>query len=128
MAGPTIDGSPTEVVRAFWAAFRSGDVQHAFGYWSADAVWRLTGRHARAGDYTPSDYAEMLAAFSAEFPEYSGEFLNARNLGELALFDVRSRNGPGPGESQGILIYRVRRGLIEEGWAIAANHGGRYPF
>ena len=128
MAGSTIDHSPTEVVRAFWAAYRSGDVRGAFGFWSADAVWRLTGRHARVGDYTPGDYAEMLAAFSAEYPEYSGEFLNARTLGELALFEVRSRNGPAPGESQGIIIYRVRNGLILEGWAIPASHGGRYPF
>lgn len=129
MAGwPTVDRSPTEVVRAFWDAYRRGDVGEAFGFWSADAVWRLTGRHARAGDYTPSDYAQMLAAFTAEFPDYSGEFLNARNLGELALFDVRSRNGPAPGESLGIIVYRVLNGLIVEGWAIPANHRGRYPF
>lgn len=128
MAGATIDRTPTGVVKAFWAAFRSGDVQKAFGHWSSDAVWRLTGRHPRAGDYTPNDYAQMLAAFSGEFPEYSGEFLNARNLGELAIFDVRSRGGPAPGESQGIIIYRVRDGLIVEGWAVPANHGGHYPF
>lgn len=118
----------TEVVVMFFKQFRAGNTQAAFKCWSPDGVWHVMGRSSRAGDYSLPEYLTMCAQWYVDYPHYTAEFGAISSMGELAFFNIRSKNGEAPGETEGMMLYRVVDGLITEGWAIPARHGDRYTF
>jgi len=125
---PPIERTAVEVVTAFFAHLRAGNEQFALACWAPGALWHVTGRSAFARDYSPAEYLTMCRRWMAEYPTYRAEFGAFDSVGELAFFAIRSRNGEAPGETQGMMLYRVVDGLITEGWAIAAQYGDRYTF
>jgi hypothetical protein len=120
--------TPIEAVAAFFTHLRAGNFELAVKCWAPGALWHVTGRSRRAGDYSLEDYLAMCGQWSVEYPNYVAEFGAFSSCGELAFFSIRSRNGEAPGETQGMMLYRVVDGLITEGWAVPANHGDRYTF
>ncbi len=70
----------------------------------------------------------MLTEWYRTYPASANQLSEPTLVGELVFFTVKSRNGEAPGESEGMIIYRVVDGLIAEGWSIPANHGGRMAF
>jgi SnoaL-like domain len=119
---------PTEVVATFFKLLRAGNTEQALRCWSPDGVWHVTGKSTRAGDYSLSEYLAMCAQWYVDYPRYVAEFGALDGMGELAFFPLRSQHGEAPGETEGMMLYRVIDGLITEGWAIPANHGDRYTF
>ena len=77
---------------------------------------------------SPADYQAMGLEWYERFPDYAFESGPIAELGELAYFILRSRKGEAPGETSGLMIYRVVDGVIVEGWALPAEHGGRFAF
>ena len=88
----------------------------------------MTGRSARAGHYSLTDYLALCRQWYVDFPNYQADVGELTEVGELAFFSVRSRDGEAPGETEGLMLYRVVDGLIMEGWAIPARHGDQYTF
>ena len=115
-------------MRAFFDHLSAGDRAAALDCWWPGAVWRVTGRSAWAGDYTPEEYLAMGAQWYASYPDYTYKFGRVSEAGELAYFFVRSQGGEAPGEAEGMMIYRVVDGRIVEGWAIPATGGGDFGF
>jgi hypothetical protein len=120
--------TPAEAVATFFKHLRAGSVDLALKCWAPGALWHVTGRSSRAGDYSPGDYLVMCRQWYVDYPKYAAEFGAFSSFGELAFFSIRSRNGEAPGETQGMMLYRVVDGLIAEGWAIPAQHADRYTF
>jgi SnoaL-like domain len=124
----TEHAQPAEAVAKFFEHLQAGNADLALKSWAPGAVWHVTGRSSRARDYSPTDYLAMCGRWYAEYPGYRAEFGNLNAIGELAFFTIRSQNGEAPGETEGMMLYRVVDGLITEGWAIPAKYGDRYTF
>ncbi len=123
----TTSVSPVEVVQSMWASLTRGDVAGFRARWTEDAVWHLTGTHARARDYDIDAYLAMLAEWFAAYPRYAGEFLEWQTIGnELVYVATRSTAGEAPGTAGGLIVYRVVGGRITEGWGIPSD--ARYGF
>ena len=120
--------TPNAVVETFFKHLRAGNTELALKCWSQDGVWHITGKSCRARDYSIAEYLPMCAQWYIDYPQYSAEFGALSSIGELAFFSIRSKHGEAPGETEGIMLYRVVDGLITEGWAIPARHGNRYTF
>jgi predicted SnoaL-like aldol condensation-catalyzing enzyme len=115
-------------VRAFFDHLLAGESERALECWAANSVWHITGGSVWAGDYSPAEYLAMGSQWYVKYPDYNYKMTSLREIGELTFFSIRSRGGEAAGEAEGMMIYRVADGLIVEGWAIPASHGGRYSF
>lgn len=71
----------------------------------------------------------MLVRWFDDHPDYAAEFTDFRAHGaEGVVVHLRTQNGAAPGTASGLIIYRVRDGLIAEGWAVPTFEDGRFPF
>jgi predicted SnoaL-like aldol condensation-catalyzing enzyme len=119
---------PAETVNAFFELMRSGNMDQALQCWAPDAIWHITGQSTHAGDYSLLAYLVLCGQWYVDYPNYSAEHSALTTIGELVFFSIKSRNGEAPGETEGMMLYRVVDGLITEGWAIPARHDDRYTF
>jgi hypothetical protein len=124
-----MSASRVAVVQEMYQRLGAGDLAGARAMWTEDGVWHVTGDHEIAGDYDPDAYFHMLGRWAQQYPSYTFEFRDARDIGEdIATIVVESANGMAPEAASGLLVYRVVDGQIMEGWAIPAFASGKYAF
>ena len=118
-----------QVVQSFLAALRARDIPTALSKWSPGARWHILGRHSFAGDYSSEEYLQLIKRWYEDYPEYEATPTDAKAYaGGLVVLHMQTRRGAAPGETFGLLVYRIVDGLIDEGWAITASARGEYPF
>ena len=121
--------APLAVVQQFFGCLGARDPLAGGALWSGDAVWHLSGRHSRSGDYRVDDYLAMLTDWFASYPSYAGEVDEWRTSGDEAVsVAISSTGGEAPVRATGLMIFRVVDGLIREGWGIPTFADGQWAF
>lgn len=122
-------GEASQVVGDLFARLAARDLEGARGLWSDGAVYHVTGSHAGAGDRGPDDYLALLAEWFHHYPDYAVDgFRMTAYDDEVVVAHLVTRGGPAPGRASGLMVFRVERGLVTEGWGIPTFAGGALPF
>lgn len=80
------------------------------------------------GDYGPDVYLDMLDGCRSRFAAYTAEMTDLRMYGdEVVVAHMTSRDGASA-QASGLMVFRVVRGRITEGWAIPTTGAGRHAF
>lgn len=111
-----------------FAAVGSLAIDDARACWHDDAVWHLADGNDFGGDYTSDEYFAMLGRFFERYGEgYQFRVDEIREHGELVVCFAGSSQ-PELDATDGVLIYRVRDGLIVEGWGIGRGADSLTPW
>ena len=105
-----------------------GDFVRWRSFWHDDAIWHSQDQNEFGGDYTPDRYLEMAGEFVSRFGEgYDFRIDDIRQQGELVVVFCGSKQ-PQLGETDGIMVYRVRDDRIVEGWGIGKGSDSVNPW
>lgn len=127
--GVRVDGEENRaVVERWFASLRTLAIDDARACWHPDAVWRVQDHNEFGGDYRIDDYLSMLGEFLAKYGVgYEFEIDETRAHGDLVVVFLRSTQ-PQLGTTEGLMIYRLRDGLIVEGWGIGRGSDSQNPW
>ena len=122
------DSENTAVVQRMLDALEQLAIDEAKACWSNDARWLVLDDNQFAGSYSVDGYFEMLGTFFEKYGRgYEFDVLEARAHGDLVVLFCHSEQQE-LGSTDGLMIYRVRDGLIVEGWSMAHGSDSQLPW
>ena len=116
------------VVERWFESLRALEIDDARACWHPDGTWRVQDENEFGGDYGIDEYISMLGEFLAKYGAgYQFEIDDIRTHGDLVVVFLHSSQ-PQLGTTQGLMIYRLREGLIAEGWGIGHGSDSKNPW
>ena len=122
------DSENRVLVERWFEALRTLEMGDARACWHPDATWRVQDHNEFGGDFGIDDYIVMLGKFLTKYGAgYEFGIDDIRTHGDLVVVFLHSSQ-PQLGSTEGLMIYRIRDGLIVEGWGIGHGSDSKNPW